>query len=176
MIDPDDCVVVGAMAVAVHGYARATTDVDLVSRPPLRETRKRLAAHGVNAALKRGDALEGEFDCLKGSLDGIEFDILPALVPIDWEHTIALPLGDGETLNVVDLPTLIHLKLRAGGPQDLVDVAMLIQRHPSESARAAQLATAFGLASQLESFLANPRIRSRGPKASPQGSNRLRKR
>jgi hypothetical protein len=164
MIGPDQCVVVGAMAVAVHGYPRATADVDLVSRLPLPKVRQRLADHGVKAALRRGDESEGDFDCLQGALDGVEFDILPPLVPIDWANAVAVPLGQGETLKVVDLPTLIHLKLRAGGPQDVLDVAMLLQEHPTEAARAGELATAFGLATQLESFAKSPRVRAKGPK------------
>jgi hypothetical protein len=149
------------MAVAVHGYARATADVDLVSRLPLPEARKRLTDHGVKTTLKHGDVREADFDCLKGVLEGIEFDILPPLVPIDWENTIDVPLGRGETLKFVDLPTLIHLKLRAGGPQDVLDVVMLLQLHPAEVQRARELATAYGLAAQLESFMESPRIKAK---------------
>lgn len=161
MIDPDQCVVVGAMAVAVHGYPRATTDVDLVCRLPLLEARARLADHGVRAVLKRGDELAGDFDCLKGILDGIEFDILPPLVPIDWSNVVDVPLGHGATLKVVDLPALIRLKLRAGGPQDVLDVAMLLLDHPAEAERAGELATAYGIGAQLESFMKSPRIRAK---------------
>jgi len=160
-IDPDSCAVAGAMAVAVYGYVRATADVDLVSRLPLPDVRKQLADHGVKTTLKRGDVREGDFDYLKGFLDGIEFDILPPLVPIDWENAVDVPLGRGETLKFVDLPTLIHLKLRAGGPQDVLDVVMLLQLHPAEVQRARELATAYGLAAQLESFMESPRIKAK---------------
>jgi hypothetical protein len=163
MLGPDQCVVVGAMAVAVHGYPRATVDVDLVFRLPLPEARKRLADHGVKAVFKRGDGSENDFDCVKGVLDGVEFDILPPLVPIDWPNVMEVPLGGGDSVNVIDLPTLIHLKLRAGGPQDVLDVAMLLQHHPEESARAGELATAFGLAAQLKSFMTSPRVKAKGP-------------
>ena len=163
MIDPDSCVVAGAMAVAVYGYSRATTDVDLISRVPLREARKRLADQGVKAELRRGDALRGDFDCLKGVLDGIDFDILPPIVPIDWENAVGVPLRRGATLKVVDLSTLIHLKLRAGGPQDVLDVVMLLQQHPVELVRARELATAYGLAAQMESFMKSPRVRAKAP-------------
>jgi len=164
-IDPDACAVAGAMAVAVHGYVRATADVDLVSRLPLPEVRKRLADQGIKSALKRGDAREGDFDCLKGILEGIEFDILPPLVPFDWDNAVDVPLGGGETLKFVDLPTLIHLKLRAGGPQDVLDVVMLLQRHPAEAVRARELATAHGLAAQLETFMESPRIKAKASEA-----------
>jgi len=164
IIDPDSCAVAGAMAVAVHGYSRATTDVDLVSSVPLREVRKRLADRGVKTTLKHGDVLGGDFDCLKGVLDGIDFDIFPPLVSIDWENVVDVPLRRGATLKVVDLSTLIHLKLRAGGPQDVLDVVMLLQQHPTEVVRARQLATAYGLAAQLESFMKSPRIKAKAPK------------
>ena len=160
-IGPDSCAVAGAMAVAVHGYARATADIDLVARLPLQDVRERLTDRGVKASLNRGDALVGDFDCLKGTLDGVEFDILPPLVPIDWENAVDVPLGRGKTLKFVDLPTLIHLKLRAGGPQDVLDVVMLLQQHGAELVRARELATAYGLAAQLESFMANPRVKAK---------------
>lgn len=165
MIGPDHCAVVGAMAVAVHGYPRATVDIDLVSRLPLPDVRRRLAGHGVKAALKHGDEAEGDFDSLKGVLDGVGFDILPALVPIDWANVVDVPLDRGDTLKFVDLRTLIHLKLRAGGPQDVLDVAMLLLHQPTEAARARELATAYGLAEQLESVTRSPRIRAKRPDA-----------
>ena len=164
--------VVGAMAVAVHGYAHATADVDLVSRLPLPEARKRLADHGVKTVLERGDVGEIDFDCLTGVLDGIAIDILPPLVPIDWENAVDVPLGHGETLKSVDLPTLIHLELRAGGPQDVLDVVMLLQRHPAELAHTRELATASGLAAQLDSFMESPRIKAKAPGA---GARRARR-
>lgn len=166
MIDSDSCLLCGAMAVAVHGYARATTDVDLVCRFPLVEARKRLADHGVRTVLKRGDPSEGDFDCLKGVLEGIDFDVLPPLVPIDWDNTIDISLDHGEVIKVVELATLIHLKLRAGGPQDVLDVVMLLQQHPQEVARARELATAYGLAAQMKSFMDSPRIKAKAPKRS----------
>ena len=174
-IDPDLCAVAGAMAIAVHGYPRATADVDLVSRLPLPEARKRLTDHGVKTTLKRGDVREADFDCLKGVLEGIEFDILPPLVPIDWENAVDVPLGRGETLKFVDLPTLIHLKLRAAGPQDVLDVVMLLQLHPAELQRARELATAYGLSAQLESFMESPRIRAKASGTVSRRSRRSRK-
>ena len=172
MLDPDQCVVVGAMALAVYGYPRATVDVDFVSRLPLPEARKRLADHGVKASLEHSDKVAGDFDCLKGVFDGIEFDILPPLVEIDWKKAVAIPVGRGHTLKVVDLPTLIHLKLRVGGPQDVLDVAMLLQQHPTEATRAGKLATAFGLDAQLQSFMKSPRVVAKGPKALRRRSGR----
>ena len=85
-----------------------------------------------------------------------------------------VPLGHGDTLKVVDLPTLIHLKLRAGGPQDVLDVAMLLQDHPAEHERAREFATAYGLAPQLASFMKSPRIRAKRPTGPRRRSTRTR--
>jgi len=159
----DSCVVIGAIAVAAHGYARATTDVDLVARIPLAEVRKRLSARGVKCVINQGDRIEGDFPCVRGKLNGVEFDVLPPLVPIGWENAVDVPLGGGDKLRIVDLRTLIHLKLRAGGPQDVLDVVMLLQRHPEHLARARELATAYRVAERLESFISDPRIKAKAP-------------
>ena len=160
----DSCVVIGAIAVAAHGYARATTDIDLVARIPLPEVRKRLSSRGVKSVLKQGDVFEGDFPCVRGVLDGVEFDILPPLVPIEWENAVDVPLGNGEKLKIIDLRSLIHLKLRAGGPQDVLDVVMLLQRRPEHLARARELATAYRVADRLESFMNDPRIKAKAPR------------
>ena len=172
MIEPDSCAVVGALAVAVHGYVRATRDIDLVTGIPLTEARTRLAKHGVKTTLQHGDVLEGDFPCVKGVLDGIEFDVLPPLVPIQWENAVDVPLAGGDKLKFVDLRTLIHLKLRAGGPQDVLDVVMLLQRHPEHLARARELATGYRVTDRLESFISDPRIKAKAPR--PSGQRRRR--
>ena len=60
----------------------------------------------------------------------------------------------------LDLDALIRLKLRAGGPQDLIDVVQLVRRHPEVQPKAIAVAEAHGLRGRLEAWLADPRIRS----------------
>ena len=72
ILGPDRCVLIGALAVAVHGYPRATDDVDLLTRLDLKEAQKLLRARGIETVMKRGDVLEGDFPCLQGTLDGVE--------------------------------------------------------------------------------------------------------
>lgn len=93
LLGPDECVLVGGLAVGVHGYVRATDDLDFVARRPLAETRGRLRRAGIETRLLRGDALDGGFSCVKGEIDGIPFDVLPPLVPIAWERAVALELS-----------------------------------------------------------------------------------
>lgn len=122
-------------------------------------TRERLRKGGVETRLRRGDFVDGGFSCLKGEIDGIPFDVLPSLVPIAWDRAVPLDIGGG-TLKVVDLDGLLQLKLRAGGPQDIHDVARLVMLHPETEARARELATAYRLLDRLEAWLRDPRIRA----------------
>ena len=159
ILGPDRCVFVGALAVAVHGYPRATDDVDLLTRLDLKEAQKLLRARGIETVMKRGDVLEGDFPCLQGTLDGVRFDILPELVALQWDQALSLSLG-GTVLRIVDLDGLLRLKLRAGGPQDLMDAAHLLLQHPDRVARAREAARAYRLEDKLDIWLNDPRTRS----------------
>jgi hypothetical protein len=159
ILGPDRCVLVGALAVAVHGYPRATDDVDLLTSLDLREAQKLLGSRGIETVMKRGGVLEGDFSCLQGTLAGVRFDILPELVALQWDHALSLSLG-GTVLRIVDLDGLLRLKLRAGGPQDLMDAAHLILQHPDRIAAAREAARAYRLEDKLDVWLNDPRTRS----------------
>jgi hypothetical protein len=158
IVGPENCLVVGAIAVSAHGYVRATDDVDLLARISLRDVRRRLDQHGIATRLHVGDILEGGFSCVKGELDGIAFDVLPPLAVIEWDHALDIPMTKKASLKVVDLGGLLALKLRAGGPQDLLDAAMLILSHPEQRERAFKLAEAYRVRERLESVLSAPRV------------------
>ena len=159
LLGPDECVLIGGLAVGVHGYVRATDDLDFISRASLAVTRERLLKAGIETRLLRGDVLAGGFSCLKGEIDGIPFDVLPPLVPIAWDRALPLDIGGG-TLKVVDLDGLLQLKFRAGGPQDLLDAARLVMLHPETEARAQELATAYRARDRFDIWLRDPRIRA----------------
>jgi hypothetical protein len=131
IVGSENCVVVGAIAVSAHGYVRATDDVDLLARLPLAEVRTTLSRSGIATTLTKGDILEGDFPCLRGELEGIRFDVLPPLAAIEWDHAL-------------------H--------EDLLDAAMLILTHPEQRERALELAEAYQVRKQLESFLSAPRV------------------
>jgi hypothetical protein len=158
-IGPEESVLVGALAVAAHGYIRTTDDVDLVARLPLADVVTRLRDAGIQATLRKGDTLDRDFSTVRGTLDGVRFDVLPPLVVIRWEKAEALSV-EGRTLRVVDLEDLLRLKMRAGGIMDLVDAAMLVLIHPevAEAARAA--AAAYRLEHRFQSLLEDQRLRA----------------
>jgi hypothetical protein len=147
--------VIGGLAVAAHGYIRATRDVDLVVGIPLAEAQQRLSAAGIVSTLHRGDALEGDFDYRRGVLHGVPFDLLPELVPVAWDRRDSVHAGDAQ-LEIVDLESLLDLKLLAGSPRDLVDAAMLSLLHP-EARALARLRQRDEL---FERYLADPRHRA----------------
>jgi hypothetical protein len=150
-----DGLLIGGMAVGAHGYVRATRDVDFVTSIPLPEIRTRLSHHGITATLERG-----EFSCLRGTLDGVSFDVLPPLVPLDWDQAIEVPMGGNARLRVVDLDGLIRLKLLAQGPKDLMDVAALVLRHPDRLKATREIATAYGALDRLDLWLKDPRLQA----------------
>lgn len=155
-----DCLLAGGLAVMAHGFVRATRDVDLITRLSLSEARARLSKGGLETRLLRGDLLAGGFSCLKGECDGLPFDVLPELVPIHWELAPAVEGPAAGGLRAVALEDLLALKLKAQGPKDLMDAAMLVLLHPATEARARELATAYRALDRFELWLEDPRIRA----------------
>lgn len=148
------------MAVAAHGFLRSTEDVDVVASEPLAAVVTRLREAGIDAELKVGDVLEGDFPCVKGHLGDVPFDVLPPLVPLKWERSTTLPIGK-VLLRVVDFEGLVRLKLRAQGPQDILDVAMLVLLRPERRPTAMEAARTYRVVDRLESFLASPRVQAK---------------
>jgi hypothetical protein len=171
----DDCVLAGGLAVMAHGFVRATRDVDLLTRLPLSEARVRLEAAGLSTRHLKGDPLEGGFSCLKGECEGLPFDVLPQLVPIHWEAAPRLEGRSAGHLRVVPLGDLLALKLKAQGPKDLMDAAILVLLHPETEARARELATAYGILDRFELWLDSPRTRAQAREEAELERRRTRK-
>ncbi len=136
-------VLIGATAMAVHGYARATEDVDLgirgASLATLRTIASELRASGFAVALREPDAADPLGGVLRLEVtEELQVDLVNFINP--WTRAgeriahasldaPALPLP-GWRLSVVDLVPLVLLKLAAGSRFDLADVAELLARHP----------------------------------------------
>lgn len=176
----EECRLAGGLAVTAHGYVRATKDVDLVTRLPLGEARRRLGEHAIPATLFRGDAREGDFPCLRGELERVPFDILPELVAIDWDQGPVVLESRRTRLRVVSLENLLALKMKAQGPKDLTDAAMLVLLHPETRPTAIALAQAYRASDRFAVWLEDPRLRRDAreqqgvtrPRPSPRGRPR----
>jgi hypothetical protein len=160
ILGQQDCLLVGGLAVGSYGYIRATKDVDFIVRGDLAAVRKRLLAQGIAAVLTQGDPFEGDFPCLKAMVGDVRVDVMPPLVALAWDRAVDVPLSKTASIRVVDLVGLLQLKLKAGGPKDIVDVAALVLRHPAVKAQATELASAFGLVDTLERWLADSRLKA----------------
>lgn len=126
-----DYAVVGAIALAVHGAPRATSDIDLLVRPED-------VAAAVAAARARGFTIEAlpmrfaasDIDLQRVSrIEGEEtltVDLLlvgPSLEPV-WatRHDVATHAG---SLRVISRDALIRMKALAGREQDAADIRRL---------------------------------------------------
>ena len=137
---------------------------------PTERARRSLLAEGTNPATVHVtgntviDALcqisTREYDIGSSPLAGIPFDVLPELVPVAWEAALPVLRGSAAVLSVVDLDSLIRLKLKAQGHQDLMDVAMLVLLHPRARRAALEQAAAYRVRDRLEAWLKDSRLRS----------------
>lgn len=99
------------------------------------------------------------------------------MVPLDWDRSKELVFEHRKArLRVVDLEGLVRLKLRAGGPQDLMDTAALVLLHPDPGAKAREIALAYSvdLADKLNVWLADRRLQGQidASRASAEGEPR----
>lgn len=134
--------VCGAGALAVHGVARSTYDIDLLTTDPRTlhdATWRSLAATGVNVEIRRGDDDDPLRGVVRVTQEGERsVDLIVGRYP--WQTAIvdaASPLQIlGASVRVVDVPSLILLKLYAGGPQDLWDIEQLMATATGDTIRA----------------------------------------
>ncbi len=131
-------VVIGGLAAVLHGAPLVTADVDIVHRRTLDNTAKLLGVLLPRRARARGDSRNlpptesalmgrghilldtdlGAIDVLCEIGDGQDYDwLLPRSEVIQrGEHSV----------RIVNLPTLIELKLAAGRPKDRLAIPILL--------------------------------------------------
>lgn len=161
-----DAVVIGAIALAVHGYPRATEDLDLAVALPL-ESLRRVAAtlrnRGYEVQLREPDAadpLGGVIDIQADDADLVQvvnFDNSPAAgFPSLVADALATaePLTPGGALRVVDPYHLVAFKLYAGGAGSKLDILELLHRNPGlDMARLRALCAGYRLEADLDGVL-----------------------
>ena len=137
-----DSAVIGAIALAVHGYPRATEDVDLATDTDpftkLREIKAAIERLGLDATLNEPDADDPLGGVITAGGSGVgTVQIVNFYNPLSRQQN---PGGEairtaltgaliGTSLKVVDLPHLIALKLYGGGAKGQLDVTELLERN-----------------------------------------------
>ena len=124
-----DFVIIGATAFPVHGYARATLDIDIFIRPieiNAKRTLQALKAFGYDVTdIKEKDLLEKKLLIRQYA---VETDIHPFVKGISfeqaWKNKIRAKLGN-IFVHFVSLDDLIKMKRAAGRPKDLEDLKHL---------------------------------------------------
>jgi hypothetical protein len=161
-----DAVVIGAMALAVHGYPRDTVDFDLaVAMEPrlLVPVAEALRRRGLDVKVRQpdpNDPLGGVLDVQAPGADLVQvvnFDNPPASgFPRLVRDALAdaVELVPGHPLRVVDPYHLVAFKLYAGGPKSKLDVLELLARNPQlDRSRLQELCDGYHLSRQLQRVL-----------------------
>ncbi|MCG6116792.1 MAG: hypothetical protein MEQ07_01155 [Aquimonas sp.] len=142
-----DSALIGAAALAVHGYTRGTEDIDLaVFGHPHRQLialERQLSALGFRTQLRLPDdeyppggvlSVWSKTDEGRDAADLVEVvnflnPAHPSPAPVREALADALPLG-GSVLRCVRLEHLVALKLYAGGLGDHADIVQVLARNP----------------------------------------------
>jgi hypothetical protein len=135
--------VIGAMAAAVYGAIRATTDADAllsVSIAKLGQLEKVFKKAGFATELRRGDA-DDPIPALLSVSDRHDnrVDLLAGLRGLDrlaLSRSITVPFL-GSSLRVIGREDFVAMKCFAGGPQDIADAVQALKTtdHPLSAAR-----------------------------------------
>jgi hypothetical protein len=123
--------VVGAHALAAHGYVRATKDLDVWVRPD-RENAVRilrsLQAFGAPSEAVTEDDFATPGITFQIGIEPVRIDIITAVdglvFELAWENRIRSEYG-GEPVSVLSRDDLIRNKRASARPQDLADIAAL---------------------------------------------------
>jgi hypothetical protein len=113
-------VVIGGVAVVLHGHMRTTKDIDICLPPPLEALADLLTANGF------------AFD--RGKKEFVKHGVAVHLVLPEQIGSLPHQMVDIEGITTVTLADLIGMKLRSGSTnllraQDLADVIGLIRHH-----------------------------------------------
>jgi len=134
---------IGAGAMAIRGYVRATQDLDLavfvMPYPALTNVERRLREGGLASTFndpEPGDPLGG---VIRVEVDEeLQVDVVNFLNPFDGGPMVVKEaieeaergLLRGSEIPVVTVPHLVAIKLYAGGPKSRADIAELLRRVP----------------------------------------------
>ncbi len=131
-------VVIGAVALAAHGYVRFTDDLDLginTDQGTLRQVADGLRMAGFEVALREpdgADPLGGVID-VRGAFGLVQIVNFGGRFPAVIDESIAeadTVIRPGSLLRIMPLPHLVALKLYSGGMKSRADIVELLAFNP----------------------------------------------
>ena len=127
-------VVVGALALAFHGYPRYTGDVDILIRQEQANAERvvaALVAFGFGSVGVTAEDLMAERAVIQLGYPPVRIDLLTSVSGVSfedvWRGRVAGDF-DGVPVHYIGRPELLRNKQAAGRPKDLGDAAELIRR------------------------------------------------
>lgn len=124
-----DFVIIGATAFPVHGYARATLDIDIFIRPSpenAARVRKALSEFGYDLSDVKISDLLGKKLLIRQYI--VETDVHPFVAGVTfervWKNKVRAKYGETFAY-FASLADLIKMKQAAGRPKDLEDLKYL---------------------------------------------------
>lgn len=124
--------VCGGLSLAIHGFARATLDIDILIQPESLEKAYKVGAEngfdirGLDISFKERAVEIRRVSKIDDTGEVLSLDLLlvTPFVQDVWETRETIDFL-GKRLSVVSLTGLIKMKRLAGRPQDLADIARL---------------------------------------------------
>jgi len=159
--------IIGSVAVAVHGYPRATRDLDLGVAVLAFESLQRMAAELRTLGYEVEASEPSRDDPVGGivAVSGADFDLVEIVnlrAPGGrYERLAREAIASAQTfpeigLPVIGLPHLVALKLVAGSRKDDLDVLELLRANAARIDEVVAVCGKYRLGKQLERVLANP--------------------
>ena len=124
--------VCGGLSMAIHGFARATLDIDVLIRAESLEKAYKVAAEkgfdirGLDISFKERAVEIRRVSKIDDNGEVLSLDLLMVTPQVEdvWETRETIGFL-GKKLSVVSREGLIKMKTLAGRPQDLADIARL---------------------------------------------------
>ncbi|MBM3217313.1 MAG: hypothetical protein FJZ38_01275 [Candidatus Rokubacteria bacterium] len=136
-----DFLIVGAYAVAVHGIARATADLDIWVRPSdenAARVERALTSFGAPASAVGRNDLRTPGNVIQIGVAPRRIDVLTSIDGVDfddaWQHRTEVDI-EGLRVPVIGRRHLILNKRAVGRPQDLADIVRLEAEVPDKEPR-----------------------------------------
>ena len=129
-----DFILVGAFALAAHGFPRATLDIDLLVRPSSENARKicqALAAFGAPMSQITTADFEKEDMVVQIGVAPRRIDFVTSISGVSYEDAARNAVEreiDGVALKILSAQDFVCNKLASGRPKDLADAELLRKR------------------------------------------------